>query len=204
MSELAEGRAGGTPQVIAALEQRRVAHDELLTKLTVAGGAGAIEQSAALIAESLADGGKSIFFGNGGSAADAEHIAAELVGRFRVDRRPLAALSLGANLAIASALANDFGYEQAFARELEAIASPGDVAIAITTSGRSPNVVEALAKARGLGLRTVALTGRGHQLDDLADQLVVVESENVALIQEIHAVVGHIICELVESRLGVV
>ncbi len=202
MSELAGGPDGSSRDAATAVTHRRVIHDELLASLASPEAAAAIERSAALIAQSLARGGKAIFFGNGGSAADAEHIAAELVGRYRADRRPLAAMSLGANAAVASALANDFGYEQAFARELDALASPDDVAIAITTSGRSANILAALQLARSKGVSTVAITGLGHQLDQLADSLVVVESSVVALIQEIHAVVGHVICELVEAEMG--
>ena len=189
-------------EVVGTLEQRRVAHNDLLTALMTPNSAGAIERSAELVAESLGSGGKAIFFGNGGSAADAEHIAAELVGRFRADRSPLAALSLGANSAVASALANDFAFDQAFAREMEALAKPGDVAIAITTSGRSPNVLAALDQARSMGVSTVVLTGLDHQLGHLADSLIVVESSATALVQEMHAVVGHVICEIVEQRMG--
>jgi D-sedoheptulose 7-phosphate isomerase len=189
-------------EVVGTLEQRRVAHNDLLTALMTPNSAGVIERSAELVAESLGSGGKAIFFGNGGSAADAEHIAAELVGRFRADRSPLAALSLGANSAVASALANDFAFDQAFAREMEALAKPGDVAIAITTSGRSPNVLAALDQARSMGVSTVVLTGLDHQLGHLADSLIVVESSATALVQEMHAVVGHVICEIVEQRMG--
>jgi D-sedoheptulose 7-phosphate isomerase len=189
-------------EVVGTLEQRRVAHNDLLTALMTPSSAGAIERSAELIAESLGNGGKAIFFGNGGSAADAEHIAAELVGRFRLDRRPLAALSLGSNSAVASALANDFAFDQAFARELEALAKPGDVAIAITTSGCSQNVLAALDQARSMGVSTVALTGLGHQLGHLADSWIVVETSETALVQEMHAVIGHVICEIVERRMG--
>ena len=189
-------------EVVGTLEQRRVAHNDLLTALMTPNSAGVIERSAELVAESLGSGGKAIFFGNGGSAADAEHIAAELVGRFRADRSPLAALSLGANSAVASALANDFAFDQAFAREMEALAKPGDVAIAITTSGRSPNVLAALDQARSMGVSTVVLTGLDHQLGHLADSLIVVESSATALVQEMHAVVGHVSCEIVEQRMG--
>lgn len=201
MNDSAEQDCGAV-EVVGTLEQRRVAHNDLLTALMAADSARAIERSAELIAESLDNGGKAIFFGNGGSAADAEHIAAELVGRFRLDRRPLAALSLGANSAVASALANDFAFEQAFARELEALAKRGDVAIAITTSGRSQNVVAALDQARSMGVSTVALTGLGHHLSHLADSLIVVETLETALVQEMHAVVGHVVCEIVEQRMG--
>lgn len=190
------------PLASDALQQRRLAHDELLVMLSEGDAAEAVDRIAAAIAGGLDDGGKVIFFGNGGSAADAIHISAEFVGRFRADRRPLAAVALGTNAAITSALANDYSFEDALARELEAVANAGDVALAISTSGSSPNVVAALERANTLGLTTVALTGAGHKLDGLAEHLVVVESNVVALIQEMHGVIGHIICELVEAKLG--
>ena len=143
----------------AALQQRRLAHDELLTRLSEADAAEAVDRIAAAIAGALDDGGKVIFFGNGGSAADAIHISAEFVGRFRADRRPLAAVALGTNAAITSALANDYSFEDALSRELEAVANAGDVALAVSTSGSSPNVLAALERATTIGLTTVALTG---------------------------------------------
>ena len=190
------------PLAGAGLQQRRLAHDELLTRLSEGDAAEAVDRIAAAIASSLEAGGKVIFFGNGGSSADAIHISAEFVGRFRADRRPLAAVALGTNAAITSALANDYSFEDALAREMEAVATEGDVALAISTSGSSPNIVAALERATAIGLTTVALTGAGHKLDGLAEHLVVVESNVVALIQEMHGVIGHIICELVEAKLG--
>ena len=113
-------------------------------------------------------------------------------------------MTLGTNPAILTALANDYGYnEEGFARELEALAQPGDVAVAFSTSGRSPGVLAALTRAREIGLATIALTGSGHSLDGLAEQVIAVDSNTVALIQEIHAVIGHVMCEIVEARLGV-
>ena len=190
------------PLASDALQQRRLVHDELLVMLSEGDAAEAVDRIAAAIAGALDDGGKVIFFGNGGSAADAIHISAEFVGRFRADRRPLAAVALGTNAAITSALANDYSFEDALARELEAVAHAGDVALAISTRGSSPNIVAALERATTIGLTTVALTGAGHKLDGLAEHLVVVESNVVALIQEMHGVIGHIICELVEAKLG--
>jgi D-sedoheptulose 7-phosphate isomerase len=156
-----------------------------------------------MIAESLSDGGTIYFCGNGGSSADAQHLVAEFVGRYRADRRPLAAVALGSTQAVASALANDFGYAEAgIAREVDALVRQGDVVVALSTSGRSPNIIAALEMARAKGAGTVAMTGLGHQLDDLANCLIVVDSTVVALIQELHAVLGHVICELVEDQMG--
>jgi D-sedoheptulose 7-phosphate isomerase len=141
-------------------------------------------------------------FGNGGSAADAQHFAAELVGRFLRDRRPLPAEALTANSSIVTGLANDYGFEQIFARQLAAGACAGDVAIGISTLGRSANVAEGLKSARGLGVFTAALTGGdGGLLADLADVCIIVPATETPRIQECHAVVAHVICELVEDTL---
>ena len=192
------------PEASSLVAGRQAAHQELLSQLAGPEGSATIDRAAEAIAVSLGQGGTIYFFGNGGSAADAQHIAAELVGRFRGDRDPLAAVTLGTNPAILTALANDYGYnEEGFARELEALAKPGDVAVAFSTSGRSPGVLAALARAREIGLATIALTGSEHSLDGLADQVIAVDSPTVALIQEIHAVIGHVMCEIVEARLGV-
>lgn len=185
------------------LADRQIAHQELLGRLAEEQTAAAIERAADLIAGCLEAEGTIFFFGNGGSSADAQHVAAEFVGRFRADRRPLAAVALGTNPAVVSALANDYGFhKEGFARELEALAHRGDVAIAISTSGRSPGVLTALARARDIGMATVALTGSGHGLEGLAEQVIEVGTANVALIQEMHSVVGHLLCEMVEDRLG--
>ena len=162
----------------------------------------ALERLATAMSDALSRGGKVWLFGNGGSAADAQHIAAELVGRFMRERRPLPAEALTANSSVVTALANDYGFEQVFARQLEAAARPRDVAIGISTSGRSPNVGKALIAARRLGLVTAALTGSGGAgLAELADVCVAVPATETPRIQECHAVAGHILCELVESAL---
>jgi D-sedoheptulose 7-phosphate isomerase len=145
-------------------------------------------------------GGKLVAFGNGGSAADAQHVAAELVSRFARDRRPLAAVSLTADTSVLTAIANDTSYNRVFARQIEALGRRGDVAMAITTSGTSRNVVAGLESARQLGLTTVALTGRdGGTVARLADVHVNVPDPSTARVQEVHRTLLHVICELLEE-----
>ena len=159
--------------------------------------------AATLIADSLRAGGKLLVFGNGGSAADATHIAAEFVGRFLVDRRALPALSLSDNASAVTAISNDYGFERVFARQLEAIAAPHDVALAISTSGGSPNVLAAVAAARELGIATIGLTGAGGgALRDAVDILIAVPSDATPRIQEVHILAWHMICELVEEAIA--
>jgi D-sedoheptulose 7-phosphate isomerase len=165
--------------------------------------APAIVAAADLIAHALAHGGKLLICGNGGSAADAEHMAAELVGRFERERPGLAAIALTGNGPALTALANDYGWESAFSRQIEALAKPGDAVVAISTSGRSPNVVDAARRARELGLKVVALTGaEGGELALVADVCVRVPSSRVARIQEAHALAIHAICAVVDSVVG--
>ncbi|HEY7449513.1 MAG TPA: SIS domain-containing protein [Vicinamibacterales bacterium] len=148
-------------------------------------------------------GGKLVAFGNGGSAADAQHLAAELVGRFARDRRPLAALALSADTSVLTAIANDTSYNRVFARQIEALGRRGDVAFAISTSGTSRNVVAGLESARQLGLTTVALTGRdGGTVARLADVHVNVPETSTARVQEVHRTLLHVICELLEDAAG--
>jgi D-sedoheptulose 7-phosphate isomerase len=148
-------------------------------------------------------GHKALFFGNGGSAADAQHLAAEFVGRYLRQRDPLPALALHANTSAVTAIANDYGYEQVFARQLQAFAAPGDVAVAVSTSGNSPSVIEAVHCARRLGLFTVALTGAsGGRLRGLVDALIAVPSDETPRIQECHILVGHALCDAVEQALA--
>ena len=162
-----------------------------------------IVETADLISGALAGGGKLIVFGNGGSASDAEHMAAELVGRFARERRPLAALALTANTSVITALANDYGHDEIFARQVDALARPGDVVVAISTSGRSPNVIAAARRARELGLTVIALTGADPSiLAREADLTIAAPSRSTARIQEAHRVITHVVCELVESGLS--
>jgi D-sedoheptulose 7-phosphate isomerase len=161
-----------------------------------------IAQAAGMITASLAEGGKLLLFGNGGSASDASHIATEFVARFMRDRRALPALSLCADQSALTAIANDFGYERVFARQLEALGAPGDVVLAISTSGRSPNVLAGTRAARSLGLTTIGLSGAGGgDLAGLVDVCLRVPSETTARIQEGHILIAHVLCELVEQEL---
>ncbi len=147
-------------------------------------------------------GGKALFCGNGGSAGDAQHIAAELSGRFYRDRAPLFAEALHVNTSYLTAVANDYGYEEVFARLTRAMGRPGDILVGFSTSGNSTNVLRALQAARDIGMITVGLTGRGGgQMAAHCDHLIDVPSSETPRIQECHILVGHIICELVESQL---
>jgi len=155
-----------------------------------------------LIAASIKKGGKLLIFGNGGSAADAQHIAAELVGRFKLERQGLAAIALTTNTSILTSIANDYGYEDIFSRQVEAIASEDDIVIGISTSGNARNVISGLLEAKKMGIKTVAFTGGGGgELATIADIALEVPSDNTARVQEAHIVIGHIICELVEENL---
>ena len=156
-------------------------------------------------ATSVRNGGKLLWFGNGGSAADAQHLAAELSVRFSADRPAIAAVALTTDTSVLTAAANDFGFEHVFARQIEALGRPGDVAIGISTSGRSPNVVNGLVRARELGLVTAAFSGRdGGDLPPLADHCLVVPSDVTARIQEMHILLGQILCGALETELGLV
>ena len=158
-------------------------------------------KAAAEIVRALAAGGKVLLCGNGGSAADAQHVAGELVGRFKRDRRALAAVALTTDTSALTAIANDFGFEHVFARQVEALGQPDDVLVAISTSGASANVVAALETARARSLRTVVLTGAGGADVD-ADVVIAVPETDVPRIQEAHLLIEHVLCELVEERLA--
>jgi D-sedoheptulose 7-phosphate isomerase len=155
-----------------------------------------------LIIDCLKKNGKVILFGNGGSASDSQHIAAELVGRFKKDRPALSAIALTTNTSVLTSLANDYGYEVIFARQIEALGQKNDVVIGISTSGKAKNVACAIKQAKKMGLKTIALTGGdGGELAKLADISLLVPSTVTARIQEAHITIGHIICELVEQAL---
>lgn len=148
-------------------------------------------------------GGKAIFCGNGGSAADAQHLAAELMGRFLIDRAPLAAMALNVNTSTITAIGNDFGYDEVFERQLRGIGRAGDVLIGLSTSGNSKNVVRALEAAKELGILTIALVGEGGgRMGEIADIVVRVPSSSTPRIQEMHIAVGHALCEWVEAALA--
>lgn len=155
-----------------------------------------------LIANSMRGGGLLMLAGNGGSAADAQHIAAELTGRFLRDRRALRAMALHANGSALTAIANDYGYDDVFARELSAHARPGDVLVVISTSGNSPNILRAIEVAREYGVLVVGMTGAsGGRMRDLCDRCLCVPSERTARIQEMHITIAHTLCQLLEERL---
>ena len=156
---------------------------------------------AGLIVASLHSEGKVLLFGNGGSATDASHIAAEFVGRYDRDRAPLPALALGTDMAAVTCIANDYEYADIFARQISGLGRKGDIAIAISTSGNSLNVLKAVEVARNLGLTTVAWTGKGGgKLASLVDHPFVVPSNVTARIQECHIILGHVLCELIEEK----
>ncbi len=161
-----------------------------------------IVQVATLIVSAFRHGNKVLLFGNGGSSTDAAHIAAEFVGRYKRERAPLPAIALATDIAAITCIANDYGYEELFARQLRAHGRKGDIAIGISTSGNSPNVLKGIAAARDCGLTTVAWTGAtGGQLAGLVDYAFVVPSAVTSRIQESHITLGHVLCELVEDHL---
>ena len=160
----------------------------------------AILKAAMAIKKALRFKAKVLFFGNGGSAADSQHMAAELVGRFRKERRALAAIALTTDTSILTSIGNDYGYEQVFARQIEALGAPGDVAVGISTSGNSKNVIAALKAAKKRRMITISLTGNGGgALAKISDININVPSKDTARIQETHICVGHILCELIEA-----
>ena len=160
-----------------------------------------LKEISALFISSLRSNGKIIFMGNGGSAADAEHLAAEFVGRFKKNRAAIASISLASNICIITAVGNDFGFEEVFSRQIEALAKPQDVIVAISTSGESKNVIQAAKKAKELGLKSVGFLGKnGGKLKGLVDIPFVVPSNDTPRIQEMHILAGHIICEIVEEE----
>lgn len=159
-----------------------------------------IAEAAQRILDAYRVGGKLFLIGNGGSAADAQHIACELIGRYRMERAALPAIALTTNTSVLTALANDYGYDSVFARQLEALADDKDVLIALTTSGTSPNVLKAVKTAHSKGVFVIGLTGEnGGRLKDVADLTIMVPSGNTQRIQEAHITIGHIICSLVEK-----
>jgi len=159
----------------------------------------AVARCAELIAATYRAGGKVLVFGNGGSAADAQHFAAELVGRFERDRPGMAAIALTTDSCVLTSVANDYGFARIFARQVEALGRSGDVAVAISTSGTSANVIEGVREAQGRGLRTVAVTGRdGGALGALAEIHINVPHETTCRVQEVHMTLLHAICEIVE------
>lgn len=182
---------------------RNHAQESIRVKQSVVADSGlldTLEKVAHEMTRTLGAGGKVLLFGNGGSAADAQHIAAELVGRYKRERPGLPAMALTVDTSCLTAIANDYGYEYVFARQIEAVASPGDLAIGISTSGNSPNVLRGMEAARSKGLTTVGLTGgNGGALKKKVEYCLQVPSDETPRIQEIHILLGHILCAFVEE-----
>ena len=194
------GSSLGNPTYAREIEERL--RESICTKEQVLKSlVPVIDTVAALLIAALESGHKLFLFGNGGSAADSQHIAAELVGKLLVKRRALPAIALTTDTSNLTALGNDFGYETVFQRQVEALGQEGDVAIGLSTSGTSPNVLEAIRTARKMGLKTVGLTGRtGGTLAGLVDHAIIVPSDSTQRIQESHITIGHILCELIEAH----
>ena len=166
-------------------------------------GAAAVERAARLVADALAGGGQVLFCGNGGSAADAQHLAAELVGRLQLERPAYRATALTTDTSVLTAVGNDYGYAEVFARQVEGLGRPGDVLVAISTSGRSDNVLRAAAAAKAKGMAVVAFLGpAASPLDDDADLALHVDGDVAGLVQQGHITIGHALCEWVERRLA--
>jgi D-sedoheptulose 7-phosphate isomerase len=166
-----------------------------------ADNAALVDRVARTMAVALARGGKLLFCGNGGSAADAQHLAAEFVNRFELERPPLPALALTTDSSVLTAIGNDYGFDQVFAKQAQALAAPGDVLVGISTSGNSPDVLAAMRVARDKGCATVGLAGRNGAIVPLCDFALLVPHERTALIQEIHIAIGHLLCKLVDYYL---
>jgi len=163
----------------------------------------AMSAAADALLAAFRSGRKALFFGNGGSAADAQHLAAEFLGRYLRERRPLPALALHANTSAVTAIANDYGYEQVFSRQLQGLAVAGDVAVGISTSGNSQVILEALTVARKMGVFTIGLTGAsGGRMRELVDVLIAAPSNETPRIQECHILVGHALCDAVEQAIA--
>lgn len=154
-----------------------------------------------LVVDAFRKGNKVLLFGNGGSAADAQHIACELAGKFYLDRDPLPAIALTTNTSSLTAIGNDYSYEEVFVRQVKSLVKQGDIVIGISTSGNSPNVLRGIEEAKRFGATTIAFTGRGGRLKELADYVLSIPSVDTPRIQEAHITAGHIICYLVEQAL---
>lgn len=181
--------------VLEELNHHKNTIDQVIAKLVPA-----IENGSKLLTDTVLAGGKVLIAGNGGSAADAQHIAAELTGRYVKDRKALPAIALTVDTSALTAISNDYGFERVFARQVEAFARPGDLFIAISTSGNSPNIIQALHTARELGCKIIGLSGRdGGQMNNLCDLNIIIPDNVTARIQEMHILIGHIFCKAVDN-----
>ena len=178
-------------------------HQELFSQLSQLDEA--VTKASRLITKSLSDGGKLLICGNGGSAADSQHIAAEFTGRFIKDRKPIAAISLTTDTSALTCISNDYSFNEIFSRQVMAIGRPGDILLVITTSGNSTNALAAIDAAKNIGIQSIGLLGRdGGKALRVCDHSIIVPSEVTARIQEAHILIGHTICGMVEKELGLV
>ena len=182
----------------------RIVKDSIKTKEgLLATQTANIEKAAWAMINCLNSGGKILIFGNGGSAADSQHMAAELVGRFKKERKALAAIALTANTSTITAIGNDYGYDAVFSRQIEALGKKGDIAVGISTSGNSPNVIRAIEKAKLIGLETVGITGGdGGKLRAVCGIVITAGSKDTPRIQEAHITIIHALCELIEDEIA--
>jgi D-sedoheptulose 7-phosphate isomerase len=193
---------GGEPAVLLQRElgEHRSAFEAMAQMLTQP-----FIETLAILEHGVRRGGKLLLFGNGGSAADAQHIAAELIIRYKADRAAIAAIALTTDTSALTACGNDLGFDALFERQIEGLGREGDVAVGISTSGNSANVLRGLRQARAMGLQTAGLTGgTGGQMRTLCDALIVVPTSVTARIQEMHITIGHVLCKALEQRLGLV
>jgi len=158
-------------------------------------------RAADMLAACLAAGGKVLIFGNGGSAADAQHLAAEFINRYQIERPPLAAIALTTDTSVLTSIGNDYHFDDIFSKQIRALGKKGDIAWGLSTSGNSQNVVKAVEVAQKIGMSTIGMTGRGGELAKFADLVFAVDSDTTARVQETHITLGHILCELVERKL---
>jgi D-sedoheptulose 7-phosphate isomerase len=161
-----------------------------------------IEQAARMMIDCIEVGGKIMFAGNGGSAADAQHLAAELVNRFKKERRPMAGLALTTDTSVITAIGNDYSFDEIFAKQIMALGRAGDLFIGISTSGNSRDIIRAMETSRDMGIATIGLIGEGGKISDLAGCAITVPSNNTPRVQEVHILIGHILCELLENALS--
>jgi D-sedoheptulose 7-phosphate isomerase len=157
--------------------------------------------AADMLTACMAAGGKVLIFGNGGSAADAQHLAAEFINRFQIERPPLAAIALTTDTSVLTSIGNDYHFDDIFSKQIKALGKKGDIAWGLSTSGNSPNVVKAVKTAQKIGISTIGMTGRGGELAKCADLVFAVDSDTTARVQETHITLGHILCELLERKL---
>ncbi|CAJ99974.1 gmhA [Helicobacter acinonychis str. Sheeba] len=182
------------------IKKEFLAHKEALEK-SLESLEESLIQSVQLLIETLENEGKILICGNGGSASDAQHFAAELTGRYKLERKGLSAISLSTDTSVLTAIANDYGYEEVFARQVEALGNPQDILIGISTSGNSKNVLKAYEKAKDLGIKTISLVGRdGGKMKPLSDIALIVPSGDTPRIQEIHILIIHILCDCIERH----